>query len=74
MYKTFTEFTQRIVKLSVGDCWEVKVQTDLATITCSSEKYVLPEFEIFVSRDLSFSVRICGWMLPEDHELYSMYG
>ena len=34
---------------------------------------MLPKFEIFVGQDLSFSVQIFGWMLTEDHEIYSMY-
>ena len=38
-----------------------------------SKNYVLPKFEIFVGQGLSFSVRIFGRMLTEDHEIYSLY-
>ena len=73
MYKNFNDFTQRIVKLCLGDCWEIKIQSTLAIINCILNHYVLPKFEFFVDQSLSFSVRVFGWMLPEVHDLYSMY-
>ena len=69
IYKDYNDFTQRIAKLHLGDCWEVKLHNNLTEITCSSKNYVLPEFEIFVGQDLSFSVQIFGWMLTEGHEI-----
>ena len=35
--------------------------------------YTLPQFEIFVESSLHFYVRVCGWMLTDDHELYKKY-
>ena len=32
VYKDFNEFTHRIVKLSLGNCWEVKIQNNLAIL------------------------------------------
>ena len=74
MYKNFNDFTQRIVKFCLGDCWEIKIQSTLAIITCITNNYVLPKFDICVDKSLPFSVRVFGWMLPEDRDLYSMYG
>ena len=73
IYKNYSDFTQRLAKLHLGDCWEVKIHNNLTEITCSSKNYVLPKFEIFVGQDLSFSVQIFDLMLTEDHEIYSMY-
>ena len=73
MYKDFNNFTQRIANLSLGNCWEVKIQNNLAVVYYVSTTYVLPKFEIFIDQSLSFSLRVYGWMLNEDHELYAMY-
>ena len=61
------------VKGAEGVYAKTALQLKLLESTCSSKNYVLPEFEIFVGQDLSFSVQIFGWMLTEDHEIYSMY-
>ena len=42
-------------------------------ITCASSEYLIPKFEIFVDQSLSFTLRTFGWMLSDDHELYSNY-
>ena len=60
MYKNFNDFIQHIVKLCLGDCREIKIQSTLAIITCISNNYDLPKFEIFVDLSLSFSVRVFG--------------
>ena len=73
MYKDFSDFAQRIVKLSLGNCWEVNIQDKLAVVTCVSSIYLIPKFEIFIDQSLSFCLRVFGWMLSEDHELYSQY-
>ena len=46
MYKNFNDFTQHIVKLRLGDCWEIKIQSTLAIITYISNKYVLHKFTV----------------------------
>ena len=64
----------RIVKLSLGSCWEFNIQNTSAVITCVSSEYLIPKFEIFVDQSLSFTfLRTFVSMLSEDHELYSMY-
>ena len=73
MYNDFNDFTNRIVKLSLSSCWEFRIQNTSAVITCVSSEYLIPKFEIFVDQSLSFTLRTFGWMLSEEHELYSMY-
>ena len=34
---------------------------------------MLPKYEIFVEPSLRFTLRIFGWMLEKDHELYTRY-
>ena len=73
VYKDFNEFTHRIVKLSLDNCWEVKLQNNLAILNYVTANYVMPKFQIFIEQSLSFSLRVYGWMLTEDHELYVMH-
>ena len=73
VYKDFNEFTHRIVKLSLDNCWEVKLQNNLAILNYVTANYVMPKIQIFIDQSLSFSLRLYGWMLTEDHELYVMH-
>ena len=35
--------------------------------------HVLPKFEVFIDNTLTFSLRVYGWMLPQNYELYSKF-
>ena len=41
--------------------------------TLKSTNNVLPKFEVFIDTTLTFSFRVYGWMLPQNHELYSKF-
>lgn len=74
-YKDFSDFKNRVLKLSLGDIWKVEtVAENLVYAIFKTQEYVLPKFEIFVEDSLLFTVRVFGWMLPEDHEVYKKYG
>ena len=70
VYKDFSEFKLRVLNLKLGDCWNISIQDNLVVATCISVEHILPKFEIFVDQSLSFSLRVYGWMIPEDHEIY----
>ena len=72
-YKSFAEFQQRISRLKLGDSWHIDFSKSLVTISCHNDDYLLPKFEIFVDPSLQFSLRVFGWMLTEDHDLYGKY-
>ena len=42
-------------------------------LSCQRINHVLPKFEVFIDNTLTFSLRVYGWMLPENHELYSKF-
>ena len=73
VYKDFKDFQSRVVKLSLGSSWEVNIKDSHCTIICYSPEHCVPKFEIFVDQSLSYTVRIFGWTLLEDHEIYSSY-
>ena len=73
VYKSFTEFKQRISKLRLEDSWRIDLSESLVTISSHINDYLLPKFEIFVDSSLHFSLRVFGWMLTKDHDLYEKY-
>ena len=71
VYKDFSDFVQRIVNLKLSDTWDINIQNNLVIATFMSADHLLPKFEIFIDQSLSFSLRVYGWMLPKDHEIYA---
>ena len=61
------------MKHPLSSCWEVNVQNELNIVPYSSSDYLMPTFEIFTDQSFSFSLRVYGWMLSDDHELYVTY-
>ena len=70
IYKSFEDFKQRIVKLSLPALWHVDIQSTVVVISCFSTDHVLPKFEILTDESLKFFIRVYGWMLHDDHEVY----
>ena len=72
VYKDFTDFKKRVAKLSLGKICKVEVAENLVYASFQSTNHILPKFEVFVDERLYFFVRVYGWMLPDNHEIYSM--
>ena len=62
-----------MAKLSLGNVWKVEVTENLVYASFQSTNHILLKFEVFVDERLYFSVRVYGWMLRDNHEIYSMY-
>ena len=73
IYKDFKDFKDRIIKLSLNDLWKFELSENLVIATFKSINHVLPKFEVFIDNTLTFSLRVYGWMLPQNHELYSKF-
>ena len=72
-YKSYVEFQQRISKLKLGKLCSIDQTDELTVITIASVDTVIPKFEIFVEPSLRYTVRVFGWMLTKEHEIYTMY-
>ena len=73
VYPDFTNFKQRIFKLQLPESWSIVFTDSLVTISCLSPEYILPKFEIFIESSLRFTVRVYGWLLMDDHDLYKKH-
>ena len=71
VYKSFEEFKQRIVNLTLSKHWTFEIKNDTVHAIYLSTEHVLPKYEIFVNKDFKYTVRVYGWIIPDDHELYS---
>ena len=50
--------------------WEFTISPKSVKICKHHKTYILPMFEIFIDSSLSFTVRVNGWLLPDDHLIY----
>ncbi len=57
----------------LADSWRIDYCEKFVTIFSFNNKYLLAKFEIFEEHSLRFSVRVFGWMLTKEHDLYGKY-
>ena len=69
-YKDFLQFKQRILKLQMSHTWDINLQENFVVLTFLSQAHFVPKYELFVDQSLHFTLRIYGWMLPDNHSLY----
>ena len=72
-YSSFFQFKSRVSKLKLAHPWFISYSDSLVTINCPTTDTLLPKYEIFVEPSLRFTLRIFGWMLEKEHELYTRY-
>ena len=39
------------------------------SVTIKKWSLMLPAFEMILDNKLAFTIKVCEWLLPEDHEL-----
>ena len=75
-YKDFNDFSSRLHKLKLNNCWKINQtssNTDVIKLSYQELQFLLPKFEIFIDSTLAYTIRIYGWLLPDDHFLYTNY-
>jgi len=70
-YRSFIDLCKRVNSLKTLDEWDIQELQDRLVLR-KTTSLMLPEFEIMVDDSLGFTISVYGWLLPEDHELYSM--
>ena len=57
--------------MKLPDKWCISIEeADFVKIAKEDEVHELPITEIYVDDSLGFTVRVFGWLLPVDHEIY----
>ena len=71
-YKSFTEFNNRVTSLKLVG-WQVNNHDNVTHFTLNDQTHSVPKYEIYVDDQLSFTVRVLLWNIPNGHEIYSLY-
>ena len=72
-YKSLVEFSQRLKRIKSLSQWNTKTLEDKVVLKKMVDPYLLPKTEIIVDDSLSFTVKVYGCFLPEDHPVYVKY-
>lgn len=73
-YKSFHEFCKRAQSLKIIQEWCTQAKEDRMVFRKSNESSVcLPQLELVVDDSLGFTILVYGWLLPDDHILYTKY-
>ena len=51
--------------------WIVQELEDRLVLKKKNSQVTLPEIEIMIDDSLGFTIYVYGWLVPEDHELYT---
>ena len=70
-YQNFNDLSKRVKTLKTLNDWIVQELKDRLVLKKKSSLVMLPEIEIMIDDSLGFTIYVYGWLLPEDHELYT---
>ena len=70
-YQSFNDLCKRVRTLKTLNDWIVQELKDRLALKKKSSLVMLPEIEIMIDDSLGFTIYVHGWLLPEDHELYT---
>ena len=71
---SFTEFCKRAGSLKSIQEWDICAKEDRMVFKKSAEPSLcLPQVELVVDDSLGFTIKVDGWLLPDDHILHTKY-
>lgn len=73
IYKDFGELCKRVQSLKTLSGYTVNILEDRIEIKNYKDSLLLPELEVVIDDSLGFTLKVYGFYLPDDHELYSQY-
>ena len=70
-YQSFSDLCKRVKTLKTLNNWIVQELEDRLVLKKKSSNVMLPEIQVMIDDSLGFTIYVYGWLLPEDHELYT---
>ena len=70
-YNSFHEFCGRIKTLKLENEWQISPAEDHVQICKYDQEHVVPIFEIYIDSQLTFTIRVFSWSLPNEHTIYN---
>ena len=71
-YKNFDDLTSRVKLLKINS-WTVEYSIGHIELRKHNSIYVLPQYELYITSDFYFTIRVFGWKLPDTHSIYKSY-
>lgn len=71
VYKNFDDICKRVPTLKTLSSWNLEELEDRLVVKMLNKQFLLPELELLVDDSLGFSIKVFGWFLPEDHDIYT---
>lgn len=65
-YSCLKDFLTRIRKLKLKQGWHIFDQLDHVEVKLLDEDFMQPKYEIFVKKDLTYTLRCYGWIISPD--------
>ena len=65
-YSCLKDFLIRIQKLKLKHGWHIVDQLDHVEVKLLDEDFMQPKFQIFVKKDLTYTLRCYGWIVSPD--------
>jgi hypothetical protein len=72
-YKHFSDFCNRITQLKSLTEWSVEKTNNRVVFRKLNASLLLAEYEIIVDDSLGFTIIIIGWLVPENHFIYTRH-
>ena len=70
-YKGFSDLCKRVKSLKTLGEWTLQELEDRIVLKKNKESLQIPELELIIDDSLGYTILVYGWLLPEDHDLYS---
>ena len=69
-YRSFAEFKERSLAMKIPSGWAKNTISECFVVSFSDGIHMVPKFELFVSEDLSFILRVFLLKLPANHIIF----
>ena len=70
MYHSDFDVVKKKAAMMKATGWNIHSNADWLKISRDGPVYIVPKFEIHIDSSLGFSVRVFGWLLPDNHQIY----
>ena len=70
-YSSYNDLCTCIPNVKLEEQWQIIPGNEFVRIYKTDDKHMLPIFDIYVERNLKYTLRVFCWCIPDDHELYT---
>ena len=68
-YNGYEDFSQRVQKLKLAQGWIIVDYQNYIEIKFLEPTYTIPKFQIFVNKDLTYTLRCYGWTISKNTQI-----